>query len=157
MEHRCGDRHPANLPVRLFLSPQEVLLGRVRDISLSGAFVQTWRELPSLSRVFVELRRVNAAGRATRQRIPAYIVRNAATGVGIEWADFAPASVREHWTAVARDAPETSRTARRRRATERRILLGEDWLVYYPTPARPLPQNSAAQRYLPIVPPNRSE
>jgi hypothetical protein len=135
MEHRYGDRRAANLPVRLLLPPREVVLGRVRDISLSGAFVQTYRELPAMTRVLVELRTPAGSGQVTRQRIAGFVVRNGATGVGIEWAEFAPGMVRDHWTALAAApaiADQTSIERKRRRALERRILLGRDWLVYYP-------------------------
>lgn len=136
MEHRCGDRRPTNLGVRLILPPREVLLGRIRDLSLSGAFVQTWRELPPMTRVLVELRAAQAR-KATRRRIEAFVVRNGATGVGIEWADFAPPLVHEHWTALAAGAPPYTRRSKGRRTHERRIVVGSDWLVYCPVPAPP--------------------
>jgi hypothetical protein len=131
MEHRCGDRRPANLPVRIILPPREVLLGRVRDISLSGAFVQTWRELPAMTRVVVELRSAFFGAPASRQRIAGFVVRNGATGVGIEWADFAPACVRDHWHALAATTSAAT-PAPKRRSLQRRVLLGRDWLVYCP-------------------------
>lgn len=135
MEHRCGDRRAANLPVRLLLPPREVVLGRIRDISLSGAFVQTYRELPAMTRVLVDLHSAGGSGSATRQRLAGFVVRNGATGVGIEWAEFAPGTVRDHWTALATAETGPERGAadsKRRRALERRILIGREWLVYYP-------------------------
>jgi hypothetical protein len=132
MEHRCGDRRPANLAVRLILPPREVLLGRIREISLSGAFVQTHRELPPLSRILVDFRAVPGMSAPLLRRIEGYVIRNGRTGVGIEWADFAPPTVREQWTALANGAPGHTRRAAGRRIQERRIVLGSGWLVYYP-------------------------
>jgi hypothetical protein len=132
MEHRCGDRRPANFAVRLILPPREVLLGRIRDISLSGAFVQTYRELPPLSRILVDFRTVVGAAAPALRRIEGYVVRNGKTGVGIEWAEFAPPTVHAQWTALATRAPLHARRATGRRAQERRIVLGSGWLVYYP-------------------------
>jgi hypothetical protein len=145
MEHRCGDRRPANLAVRLILPPEEMLLGRIRDLSLSGAFVQTHRELRPLTRVIVELQAMlpGLTARAAGRRIEGFVVRNAATGVGIEWSDFAPPLIYGHWTALAAGAPPHTRRSKGRRLQERRIVLGPDWLVYYPVAPEASPAAAA--------------
>jgi hypothetical protein len=97
MEHRWGQRRLADLVVRLIGSPGAIGIGRLRDVSASGAFVQTKLDLPLLSVLRVEL----VAGRLPANHPctgRAYVVRQDSAGVGIEWlalgsaADVSPGS-----------------------------------------------------------------
>jgi hypothetical protein len=115
MEHRWGQRTSADLVVRLIGAPGAIGMGRLRNVSATGAFVQTKLELPLLAPVDVELIAGASpishpcAGRA-------YVVRQVSAGVGIEWFAVAPALVRgvssrrssgdgsEHSAAIARGA-----------------------------------------------------
>ena len=98
MEHRCGQRTPVNLLVRLTGLADVIGMGRLRNVSASGAFLQTSLELPLLSTVRIELiGRTRHASSYLAGR--AYVARKEAGGVGIEriHACFAvkAASVRE--------------------------------------------------------------
>jgi|KBSMisStaDraftv2_1062788.scaffolds.fasta_scaffold127341_2 hypothetical protein len=89
MEHRCGQRASVNLVVRLTGQADAIGTGRLRDVSSTGAFLQTDLELPLLCSVRIEL--IGSAQRASSYcEGSGYVVRKAAGGVGIEW--FAPVS-----------------------------------------------------------------
>ena len=89
MEHRCGQRTPVNLLVRLTGLADVIGMGRLRNVSASGAFLQTSLELPLLSTVRIELIGRNRHARSYLAGC-AYVVRKEVGGVGIEW--FAPVS-----------------------------------------------------------------
>lgn len=83
MEHRCGVRRPARCVVTL-IGPSGISgHGMLRDISISGAFVESasicWRRL-----VLVEMR-INVPGRAgmTMFRVDAMAVRATHRGLGL--------------------------------------------------------------------------
>ena len=67
-----------------------LLLGVLRDASVSGAFLCTAAQLGVLSSVQVTLRTSRAAFDAT---ITAHVVRRCADGYGLEWLDLAPAEI----------------------------------------------------------------
>jgi hypothetical protein len=92
MEHRWGKRSALDIGVRLRLGSGAVDTGRLVNASLSGAFVRTSHCLPAFSRVVVELDS-GAARQSAPQRIPAYVVRVAPDGVGLEWSEFAPPAI----------------------------------------------------------------
>jgi hypothetical protein len=66
-----------------------VLNSWLANASVSGALIDTDIRLPVFSHVIVEFdvaRRLGPAG----QRVPAYVVRHAPEGLGLEWQEFAP-------------------------------------------------------------------
>jgi len=90
MEHRLGTRHPIDLDVYLRTWGSTVSArGRLRDLSVSGAYVVT--RLPCQPLLHVTLHIV-PAGRSRRNSIQAQglIARVSATGIGIEWEDLQP-------------------------------------------------------------------
>lgn len=90
MEHRWGVRHSLDLSVRLDGRPQQLTFARLKNVSCSGAYVETRTPLPTLSRVWIEL---DWDRRDDSRRIAAYIVRTDQRGVGLEWCDFAPRAI----------------------------------------------------------------
>src|SRR5262245_41256453 len=93
MEHRWGQRAPARVDVRLIL-PCAVGRGILRDISMSGAFIETNLHATLLSRVQVEIQLTSA--RYARKWAPhGFVTRNDEYGMGIEWNDLSPAAVSE--------------------------------------------------------------
>jgi PilZ domain len=107
MEHRWGKRSALDIGVRLRLGSGAVDTGRLVNASLSGAFVRTGHCLPGFTRVVVELDR-GAARQSVPQRIPAYVVRVAPDGLGLEWSEFAPPAIA---TLLARTVAVRSRNA----------------------------------------------
>lgn len=92
MEHRWGARTALDITVRLRLESGAVFLGRLRNASLSGAFVETGVLLPLRGEVRVELASARA-WEAPPKPISGFIVRDDELGVGLEWAEFAPPAI----------------------------------------------------------------
>lgn len=106
MEHRWGRRIAGRIPVRLTVGVGEFLLGQIVNVSISGAFVQTPRPLALWTQLEVEaVLRHHHVGRDP-DRVAAHVTRRTSEGVGIEWCDLAPRSVRillEAMQAISRD------------------------------------------------------
>ena len=88
MEHRWGARYLLDLAVRLDGRPRLSTWARLRNASVSGAYIETSAAPTLWSRVHVELD--CRFEREERARIPAYVVRRGSTGIGVEWCDLAP-------------------------------------------------------------------
>ena len=87
MEHRWGHRREINGFVQLQMRNGLKGFGRIRDVSISGAWITTKQPATLLSYVqvgFTAMRR----GRKTVARIEGLIVRIANQGFGIEWCEF---------------------------------------------------------------------
>ena len=120
MDHRCGQRVPIDVPVRLKAWPC-VARGQLRDVSVSGAFIETDLELPLLGLVDVEVQVVDAeirSGRALQTLvIAACIVRSDRSGIGVEWIELAPAAFAA--LTAAHVPPEARHGGRPQRIRER--------------------------------------
>ena len=86
MEHRWGKRILRDQMVQCRSDNGTVRLARLRDISLSGAFLQVtpWRGSGSLE----------VCLGARTQTVSAHVVRVTRDGIGIEWSEFAPVQLR---------------------------------------------------------------
>jgi hypothetical protein len=93
MEHRWGKRSALDIGVGLHLGSGAVDMGRIANASLSGAFVCTTRRLPAFTRVVVEFEGGGSSRQGAPRCVPAYIVRTAPDGQGLEWYEFAPPAV----------------------------------------------------------------
>jgi PilZ domain-containing protein len=83
MEHRWGYRFPTDLPVGITargLNSQ----GRVRDVSVSGAFVVSSACVPLLSAIEI-VAEEKAGATGSSKPLLAYVVRHAEDGFAIEW------------------------------------------------------------------------
>lgn len=92
MEHRWGKRSALDIGIRLHLRSGDLDTARMTNASLSGAFVTTTRRLPAFTRVVVEIPAASVSRGAPR-RVPAYVVRTAPDGLGLEWQEFAPPAI----------------------------------------------------------------
>jgi hypothetical protein len=82
MEHRWGNRHPANLLVSFALQSGKLGSGRVLNISATGAYLQT--EMPLRILTLIDLMFID--GLVPRSaRFTACVMRRAHSGVGLEW------------------------------------------------------------------------
>jgi hypothetical protein len=97
--------------VRFEAPPHAPTTGRLRDVSLSGAYVEGVPFLPILSQVTLDLERLEGDRRALN-RVAAHVVRNETGGVGLEWDEFAPEAVR---TLIAASEESIGRVGRRER------------------------------------------
>ena len=86
MEHRWGNRVRSNLNVRLFAPRVSGSWGRLRDISLSGGFIETRLALSPLSALCLRLSPADRSAPAARV-LHTLVVRRAEDGVGVEWFD----------------------------------------------------------------------
>jgi hypothetical protein len=86
MEHRFGHRVSTQVRVRIGVSPQSFSTGHIRNLSVSGAFVQTSvRPAPTGSvRVCFDERHSHGS---LKFELDAYLVRSTPDGLGLEWAE----------------------------------------------------------------------
>lgn len=101
MEHRWGRRQPANLAVQFFAGPGTIGIGRLVNISSTGAFMETTVPLRPLC--IVNLGPIGlVVGESKSGSIAASVVRQCARGVGLEWCEAvaAPKVVDSRLTAL---------------------------------------------------------
>ena len=86
MEHRWGSRIQIDRPLLWASQVFGERIGRLSNLSLSGALVKVDFDLRPLTRVSVMLE-------LGTPRIDAYVTRRTSDAVGIEWCEFAPRPV----------------------------------------------------------------
>lgn len=89
MDHRFGRRIPCGTPVAISAGTVILGAGRLRNVSLSGAFVETALDLPPFSQIAIE--KQCEGGRDIQ--LLASVVRKDADGVGIEWCETPSRSI----------------------------------------------------------------
>lgn len=88
MEHRWGQRRQTNVAVRFVTNPSTNGVGRLLDISSTGAFIETDSKLRLLSLLYLELAE-QPTGSGINGRLAATVVRHGSGGFGLEWCEFA--------------------------------------------------------------------
>jgi hypothetical protein len=87
MERLRGQRRSTNVTVQFFTRPATIGIGRVLNISATGAFMETQLPLQPLSLLYLQ-----PTGQlppdGARGRIAATVVRCTENGVGLEWCEF---------------------------------------------------------------------
>jgi hypothetical protein len=89
MEHRFGRRYTCGTRVALSAGVGLVGDGRLRNVSLSGAYVETTLDLPLSATVAIE--KICDGQRGID--LLAWVVRKDAEGVGIEWCETPARSI----------------------------------------------------------------
>jgi hypothetical protein len=79
MEHRWGKRTTLRLAVRLVTASESSAPGILRNISASGAFIETIGRFPLLTSVRVEF--------PDSASFAAFVVRRSSKGLGVEWSE----------------------------------------------------------------------
>jgi hypothetical protein len=98
MEHRCGKRTTVDIDVRLIGASGAIGVGRMLDVSATGAFIHTLIEVPVLTPVDIEP--IDPHGHLPEARaVAAFVVRRTTSGLGLEWSEFLPAIINE-WTSL---------------------------------------------------------
>jgi hypothetical protein len=93
MEHRWGDRIPVDIPIRIMGDgPSLVCIGRLINISMSGALIATALEPRVLSRIRV-IWSLRARLRHHLPAVAACVVRESSEGIAVEWCDFGAIAV----------------------------------------------------------------
>lgn len=91
MEHRWGQRIDCRARVRIEVGDGLTGVGRVRNVSSSGAFVETSLDLIESTRVTLMVLGNESATLAVE--IPAIVVRLERGGVGVEWCEIPAGSI----------------------------------------------------------------
>jgi hypothetical protein len=91
MEHRWGQRFAVDIPVHLGCRPAAIGLGRIRDLSISGAYVTTALRPGLFAHVVVALSDFDTDGEP--HTLAGFVVRHDADGFGIEWGQFGAAEI----------------------------------------------------------------
>ena len=108
MDHRWGRRRVTDAPVRFIALPATFGLGRITNVSVTGAFMETYAKLPLAA--VVHLESIESTNGAPRQRLIANVVRHEPHGVGLEWEDCASnAILYTQFGSAYRDRAEFSR------------------------------------------------
>jgi hypothetical protein len=92
MEHRWGHRREIDRFVRLKTRSGRQGFGRIRDVSISGAWIATALPAKLLSYIEVGFTAIQK-GRKTVARVEGLVVRLASHGFGIEWCELAHPAV----------------------------------------------------------------
>jgi hypothetical protein len=88
MEHRWGQRVTLEVPVRLYLDDAALGRGLMRNVSISGALIETSLEIPVFTNIVVALASIEKSGPRIHE-LAASVVRSLPTGLGVEWRDMA--------------------------------------------------------------------
>jgi hypothetical protein len=107
MEHRWGERLEVDICVQLSVPPLILGSGRIRNISISGAWISGRFDLPPLARAFVVFDLV-LAGQREQLPIGCYVARVRPDGIGVEWRELAPQIVSDLMLFAATPAPPRS-------------------------------------------------
>jgi hypothetical protein len=91
MEHRWGIRRPCRARVSVSAGGGLTGVGGLRNISMSGAFLETALPLPLYAQLAVAVLRGD--GSTHLLEFPAVVVRHEPDGVGIEWCDPDPGRI----------------------------------------------------------------
>ena len=91
MEKHRGHRRSTDITVQFFTRPATTGIGRVLNVSATGAFMETQLPLRLLSVLYLEP--TDPAG-SISGRIAATVVRCSTTGVGLEWCEFGAEATR---------------------------------------------------------------
>lgn len=92
MEHRWGDRAPFDIAVQLIGPSRTVAAGRMKNFSISGAFIETGFDPPVMTSITLM---IPGAGsdRQHPRAILGYVVRHGQGGLGMGWWNLAPTTV----------------------------------------------------------------
>jgi len=107
MEHRWGRRYDTDVAVRFVALPGTIGSGRVTNISLSGAFMETRAKLRLLTVIYIE--GLDSSADRVKPGIPkrlaATVVRSCSAGVGLEWCESCAYPASEFAAAQSRNPP----------------------------------------------------
>jgi len=92
-ESRWGDRVDVNIPIQVAADTLACADGCMKNLSLSGALMNTDVDLRLNSLVEVRIKMPSPSQRA--EVITAYVSRKVEGSVGVEWGEFAPRVVKD--------------------------------------------------------------
>ena len=89
MEHRWGNRVSVDIGVRISARVGIIGVGRILDISVSGAWIRTRLDLSALSRVMLAFDPIPVL-KHEGSSVGAYVTRTSREGFGVEWYELDP-------------------------------------------------------------------
>jgi hypothetical protein len=89
MEHRWGNRIPVDIGVRISARPGMIDVGRILDLSVSGAWIRAHLNLSVLARVTIVIDSTPAR-KHEAPLIGAYVTRTSREGFGVAWYELDP-------------------------------------------------------------------
>jgi hypothetical protein len=101
MEHRWGRRQSTDLRVR-FISRTKIGTGRLLNVSVSGAFMETKVHLRRLSVLHLSVS--SHARIAQAKGVAAFVVRQDSAGVGLEWCEAGQTSIEARLALLSEDS-----------------------------------------------------
>lgn len=107
MESRRGRRDNTDVAVRFVALPGTIGTGRVTNISLSGAFMETTCKLALGTMIYIE--GLERGKTDAAKRLAATVIRRCTAGVGLEWCaqqSHAPLESRLDTAAIAAPAAD---------------------------------------------------
>jgi PilZ domain len=93
LEHRWGERIRVNIPVRVEVAATSAADGCMKNLSLSGALMNSDCDLRLYSLIEVSIALPPPFSRTTV--IKAHVARKFNEGFGIEWHEFAPNIIKD--------------------------------------------------------------
>jgi PilZ domain len=90
---RWGRRIAVDIPVHVAAHASPAIHGHLKNLSLSGAFMEADHELRLHAYIEVSIK-LPETGRST-MRIMARVTRKLKDAVGVEWCQFAPSTVKD--------------------------------------------------------------
>jgi PilZ domain len=90
---RWGQRIAVDIPVQVAAHASPAIHGHLKNLSLSGALIETDHELRLHAYIEINIKLPETGRRA--MRVMARVMRNLKVGVGVEWCEFAPSAVKD--------------------------------------------------------------
>jgi hypothetical protein len=91
--HRWGQRIAVDIPVQVAACSLPAIHGHLKNLSLSGALMETEHELPLHAYIAISVKPPGAGYSTTT--IMARVMRQSKDAVGVEWCEFAPTPVKD--------------------------------------------------------------
>jgi hypothetical protein len=89
---RWGQRIELDIPVRVAAHASPTIHGRLKNLSLSGAFIEAEHELRLHAHIEVSIK-LPETGRSAR--VMARVTREVEGAIGLEWCEFAPSAIKD--------------------------------------------------------------
>jgi hypothetical protein len=91
--HRWGQRVAVDIPVQVAACASPAIHGHLKNLSLSGALMETDHELPLHAYIAIRVKLPEMGGSVTT--VMARVTRQLKDAVGVEWCEFAPRTVKD--------------------------------------------------------------
>jgi hypothetical protein len=91
--HRWGQRIEVDIPVQVAAHGSPVIHGHLKNLSLSGAFIEADHELRL--HAYIEVSIMLPETECSAMRVMARVTRELEGAIGLEWCEFAPSAIKD--------------------------------------------------------------